>query len=100
MTEKERKNYDRLFRSLIELNDVETRLDLLSQAVSPMTSEIVRSINDSVYESATLIRDFVPHYVAVCAALQEMKDMHTMMMDFIIENGLQVGLIKHREKYV
>ena len=60
MTEKERKNYDKLFRSLTELNDVETRLDLLSQAVSPMTSEIVRSINNSAYESAVLIRDFVP----------------------------------------
>lgn len=97
MTEKERKNYDKLFKSLTELNDVETRLDLLAQAVSPLTSEIVRSINNSVYESATLIRDFVPHYIAVCATLQEM---HTMMMDFIIEKGLQVELLKHREKYV
>lgn len=100
MTEKERKNYDKLFKALIELNDVNTRLDLLSQAVSPMTSEIVRSINNSAYKSAVLIRDFVPHYISVCATLQEMKDMHTMMMDFIIEKGLQVELLKHREKYV
>jgi len=53
-----------------------------------------------VYNSAVLIRDFVPHYISVCATLQEMKDMHTMMMDFIIEKGLQVELLKFREKYV
>lgn len=100
MTEKEQKNYDKLFKSLIEMNDVNTRLDLLGQAVSPMTREIIFSINKSVYDSAVLIRDFVPHYISVCATLQEMKDMHTMMMDFIIEKGLQVELLKFREKYV
>ena len=100
MTEKEQKNYDKLFKSLTEMNDVNTRLDLLGQAVSPMTREIIWSINKSVYESAKLVRDFVPHYISVFATLQEMKDMHTMMMDFIIEKGLQVELLKFREKYV
>ena len=52
MTEKEQKNYDKLFKSLTEMNDVNTRLDLLGQAVSPMTREIIWSINKSVYESA------------------------------------------------
>ena len=40
MTEKEQKNYDKLFKSLTEMNDVNTRLDLLAQAVSPITGAI------------------------------------------------------------